>query len=371
MTVLLQSSSATLAITMGLAAAGIIEFRTAAALVLGENVGTTITAYLASLGATTTAKRAAWGHIIFNVIGTVWFIAVFPVGIRLVTLLMRHDPDTMVLDGTVETFPHIFRAIAMVHTGFNLANVLLFLPFVGLLARAIERLLPGKAPKDEVRRLTFLDARTVDSPSLGIIQSRKQIHVMAEATLAVFGYLETVIEHPEGVPELEEKIFRREEILDQMQKEVVVFLGRLLTGEVPHDVTEEARGQIRMADEYETLSDYQTSVLKGLVKLRVNQLKISDEGLEDLRRLHAAVTAYVAMINQGLRTGNRGILTRARADGDYITRLMKENRKRHLQRLSDEGIPPLKSLIYMDILNHYRRMKDHAFNVAEVLGGEK
>jgi phosphate:Na+ symporter len=251
------------------------------------------------------------------------------------------------------------------------ANTLLFIPFIGIMARAIERLLPEKGTKEEVRRLTFLDTRTVDSPSLGIIQSRKQIQVMAEATEKVFGYLETVIEHPEGVPDLEEKIFRREEILDQMQKEVVVFLGHLLTGEVPHDVTEEARGQIRMADEYESLSDYQASVLKGLVKLRKNQLRVSDEGMEDLRRLHAAVAAYVATINQGVRSGNRGILTRARADGDYITRMMKEIRKRHLQRLSDEIVPALKSLIYMDILNHYRRMKDHAFNVAEVLAGEK
>jgi len=370
LTVILQSSSATLGITMGLAAAGVIPFTTAAALVLGENIGTTITAFLATLGATTAAKRAAWAHIMFNVLGTTWFIVLFPIMTGLVIRIIGHDPNLMVMNGDQQTYPYIMRAIALVHSGFNVINAMLFLPLAGVLAWIVERLIPDKGKK-EVHRLVYLDARNALTPALGIVQSREQIHVMGEATEKMFGYLNTILETPGGNAELEEKLFRREQILDQMQKEVVLFLGRVLNGEVSHDVIDEARGQIRMADEYETLSDYQANVLKGLIKLRKNDLVISGEGMKDLKDLHKAVVEYVHMVNEAVRIDNKDIMTRARTDGENITRLMKLARKRHLQRLSNNEIAPLKSLIYMDLLNHYRRMKDHAFNVAEVVADEK
>jgi phosphate:Na+ symporter len=370
LTVILQSSSATLGITMGLAAAGVIPFATAAALVLGENIGTTITAFLATLGATTAAKRAAWAHIMFNVLGTTWFVLLFPVMTGLVVRIVGHDPNMMVMENELQTYPYIMRSIALVHSGFNVMNSILFLPLAGVLAWIVERLIPDKGKK-EVHRLTYLDARNALTPALGIVQSREQVRVMGEATEKMFGYLNTILESPGGNPELEEKLFRREQILDQMQKEVVLFLGKVLNGEVSHDVIEEARGQIRMADEYETLSDYQANVLKGLIKLRKNELQISGEGMRDLQQLHAAVCDFVKMVNEAVRTDNKDVMTRARTDGENITRLMKLARKRHLQRLSNNEIAPLKSLIYMDILNHYRRMKDHAFNVAEVVADEK
>ncbi len=370
LTVLLQSSSATLGITMGLAAAGVIQFHTAAALVLGENIGTTITSFLASLGATTAAKRAAWGHILFNLLGTTWFIIFFPAVSALVIRLVGHDPNMMELREGVETFPYILRSIALVHTSFNVVNALLFLPFLGVLAWVIERIFPQPTER-EVNRLTYLDVRMAHSPSLGIVQSREQIHVMGDAVEKMFGYMESIMAKSGGDSILEEKLFRRENILDQMQKEVVVFLGKLLAGEVPHKVSDEARGQIRMAHEYEALSDYQTAVLKSWIKIRKNELTVSEQGLKDLQHLHREVADYVHQVNLAVRANKADCIIRARADSGNITRLMKQIRKRHLQRLSADEVTPLKSLIYLDILNHYRRMKDHALNVAEVVAGEK
>lgn len=370
LTMLVQSSSATLGITMGLAAAGVIQFHTAAALVLGENIGTTITSFLASLGTTTAAKRAAWAHILFNTFGTIWFVIFFPVVVPLIVRLVGHDPNLMVIREGVETYPYMLRSIASVHTGFNIINAIVFLPFVRVLAWVIERIFPEKSER-EINKLTYLDVRMARSPSLAIVQSRGQVHLMADAVEKMFGYLDTILDRPGGDAIMEEKLFRRESILDEMQKEITLFIGKLLGGEVPHQVSEEARGQVRMAHEYESLSDYQTGVLKGLIKLRKNDLTISPEGLADLKTLHKSVAKYVQEIHEALMQGRRDILPRARADGDHITRLMKEIRKRHLQRLSEDKVKPLKSLIYLDILNHYRRMKDHAFNVAEVIAGEK
>lgn len=370
LTLIVQSSSATLGITMGLAAAGVIQFHTAAALVLGENIGTTITSFLASLGTTTAAKRAAWGHIMFNTLGTIWFVIFFPVVIPLIIKVVGHDPSLMVIRDGQETFPYILRSIALVHTSFNVVNVLLFLPFLGAMAWLIERMFPEKGAR-EIKKLAYLDVRMARSPTLGIEQSRAQIHVMGDAVIKMFGYLDTILKREGGDVLMEEKLFRRESILDEMQKEVSIYLGKLLGGEVSHRVSEEARAQIRMADEYETLSDYQTSVLKGLIKIRKNGLVISPEGLADLEELHAAVAAYVAMINEAAKENQKDVIARARADGTAITRLMKRIRRDHLSRLAEEKVSPLTSLIYLDILNQYRRMKDHAFNVAEVVAGEK
>ncbi len=370
LTFLLQSSSATLGITMGLASAGVIQFHTAAALVLGENIGTTITAFLASLGGTTTAKRAAWGHILFNLTGTFWFILLFPVMTTHVIQLVGHDPNLMELREGVETYPHILRSIALVHTGFNVINALLFLPFLGVLAWVVERVVPQPTVR-EINRLAYFDVRMAHSPSLGIVQSREQIHVMGEAVEKMFGYMEGIMAKPGGDGVLEEKLFRRESILDQMQKEVMVFLGKLLAGEVPHKVSDEARGQVRMAHEYEALSDYQANILKSWIKLRKNGLTVSEEGLKDLQQLHREISEYVHFINQAARANQTDVIARARGDGGNITRLMKQIRKRHLQRLSGKETAPMESLIYLDMLNHYRRIKDHAFNVAEVIAGEK
>ncbi len=370
LTMLVQSSSATLGITMGLAASGVIQFHTAAALVLGENIGTTITSFLASLGTTTAAKRAAWAHIIFNTLGTLWFVVFFPVVVPLILRLTGYDPDYAVIRDGVETYPDMLRSIALVHTSFNVINTIVFLPFVGLLALLIQKLIPEKRGK-EISKLAYLDVRMAHSPSLGIVQSRGHIHRMADAVEKIFSYLDTILASPNAPSDLEQKVFRREAILDEMQKELSLFIGKLLAGEVPHRVSEEARAQIRMADEYETLSDYQTSVLKGWIKLRENDLEVSPEGLQDLQSLHQSVSKYVHKINQHMKNGSKINISEARREGDQITHRMKDIRKRHLQRLSEEKVTPFKSLIYLDLLNQYRRMKDHAVNVAEVIAGEK
>jgi len=168
-TAIVQSSSATLGITMGLAYTGVIDFYTAAALVLGENIGTTITAYLASLGASVNAKRASYAHMLVNVIGVVWITAIFSLYIKAVVWFVGTDPMTAVMVNGETTFPHALKGIAASHTGFNVVNVLLFLPFLGLLNKLLHRIVPDKAVAEEPR-LTFLDVRMLDTPAISIQQ---------------------------------------------------------------------------------------------------------------------------------------------------------------------------------------------------------
>ncbi|MDF7808645.1 Na/Pi cotransporter family protein [Pontiellaceae bacterium B12219] len=377
LTMIVQSSSATLGITIGLASTGVIEFQTAAALVMGENIGTTVTALLASIGTTTNAKRAAYAHFFFNVIGTIWFIALFPVAIKGLSSLIAAKTGFNPLDIGIEDMDEkefgqiITSGIALTHTTFNVANVLIFLPFIGLLARFVTKICPEKNTK-EIGHLTYLDVRMLNTPSLSIIQSQQQIDFMGESVSIMMDKLKICLESDKQDAELQRKIFHREDILDNVQKEIFIFLSSLVSGQVPHDITKKAHVQMRLADEYESLSDYAANVLKGIKKLEEMNLPIDGPAREKLLALHTRVAIYIDKVNGYVKKGEKtDLLSWATTEGAAIGALMKEFRRQHLERLQNEEVSPFFSLAFTDILNYYRRMKDHALNIAEVVAGEK
>ena len=360
-TTMVQSSSATLGITMALLLQGTINFESAAALVLGENIGTTITAYFASIGANSTAKRAAYAHIVFNVIGVLWATALF----RAVLL-----PISYRFMGAEPSIEMTLTGVAMVHSCFNITNTILFLPFMGLLAKLVTRIVPQRGEK-EAKHLAYLDIRMLSSPVLGVEQSRKEILVMSDAVEKMLGYLNENVTAEKWSASLEEKTFRREEILDNIQTEVTEFLSKLLTGRIPRNVAEEAGAQLRMADEFESASDEVVVILKLYLKASKNGLTISTEGREELGVLHEQVTEFVRMLGQAVHNYDSNILAHANTKSLQITRAMKNSRRKHLGRIADDHIPPMQSLIFTDILSAYRRINDHMLNVAEAIAGEK
>ena len=370
-TAIVQSSSATLGITMGLAGTGVINFETAAALVLGENIGTTITAGLASLGASTNAKRAAVAHFIIKLVGAAWITAIFPFYITLIKNFVGAEAILTTVDvGGVQTYATAMKAIALSHTGFNVANVLLFLPFTAAFAGLLTRLIPDKIQK-EVPHLKFLDVRMLDTPAVGIEQSKMEILRMSENVEKMLNRLKQILINNRADERSEAKIFHREEVLDIIQKEVVEFLSNLLSGNVPHTVMDQGRMQLRMADEYESISDYITNILKLNLKIRQADLKVSDAGQEEILDLHEKISDYIKLIAQAVHEGNESILSKAQTRGESITYLVKQCRTKHLERVESGHISPLKSLIFTDILTSYRRIKDHGLNIAEALAGEK
>jgi phosphate:Na+ symporter len=376
LTMIVQSSSATLGITIGLAATGVINYPTAAALVMGENIGTTITALLASIGTTTNAKRAAYAHFFFNMLGTTWFICLFPLVLPALSGLIAAKTgfNPMELDiGSMDEAKYgqvVTAGIALTHTTFNVANVVIFLPFVGLLARFVTWLAPEKATK-EVGHLTYLDVRMLDTPALGIVQSQGQLNFMADSVEGMMQQLRTCLDEGTGNTREVSKIFRREEILDNVQKEIFLFLSNMVAGQVPHETTNKGHKQMRIADEYESLSDYITNVLKGIKKMEQNNLPLDGPAKDKLLTLHDRVTDYIARVNKGMKAENPDDLTWATTEGAAIGELMKEFRREHLERLQKEEVSPFFSLAFTDMLNFYRRMKDHALNIAEVVAGEK
>jgi len=377
LTAIVQSSSATLGITMALAFSGIINFKTGAALVLGENIGTTITAFLASLGTTTNARRAAYAHMLFNVLGVLWITPIFQPYTQSVAWFVEHFqqghlPDEAVYVDNAVTYPYTQAAIAATHTGFNILNTLLFLPFVGLLARVLRHIVPDKTAP-ETPRLTYLDMRLFDTPSIALEQSWKEVLRMGQTCRTMMDTLRDILDADQIDSEKANSIFQKENDMDMVQKEIVEFLGDVMAGNISHEAVEESRRQVRMADEFESISDYVTAILKLRLKIRDGQLRITPEGKQDLLKLHDMTASYIDLINKAAYADGVQLefFSEAKTKGTAITVTMKECRSRHLVRVGQGVATPLKSLIFTDMLTSYRRIKDHAFNIAEVLAGEK
>ncbi len=366
-TFIVQSSSATLGITISLAVTAVIPFETAAALVLGENIGTTITMELASIGATTNSKRAAHFHSLFNIIGVAWITAIFiPIYAPLIKSMVGVVPGP---DGT-EVIRNVTEGIALTHTVFNVTNTLLFLPFVRRFGALLERLVPHKADKEKPH-LTSLDVRMLETSAIALEQSRVELLRMADGCVKLAGWTKEILEQEIPDQKTVQKAFHREEVLDTVQDEIVEFMAHLLSGNIPHDVAEEARCQLRMADEYESVSDYYITILKSHLKLEQSGLHFPDRNFKDLMRLHDMVADYLTLINRGYEQRQPEVITKAHSQGNAITLRAKELRDGFLAKLSDEKLDPQIIVAYSAQLNAYRRVREHVLNIAETLAGEK
>ncbi len=369
-TMAVQSSTATLGITISLAFQGVISFPTAAALVLGENIGTTITTLLASLGATTNARRAAYFHLIFNTVGVCWIASLFFPYIELVQWLIGGNVSESALVGESTVYPRTTAAIAATHSLFNITNMLLFLPFAGLCVRFLERLVPAK-PFKEKPRLTDLDIRMLESPSLAIEHSRKEIIKMGDSCRKMSDWLRELIEKDEFDHDLADRLNRREEVLDRMQDEVAVFVTDLMSGNVAHAVAEEAGEQLRLAHEYEALGDAYADLMKADRKLREMDLRFTESQRAGLLSLHDTLAEYLRGAHEATITEDRTALAKLQPIRKQLRADIKRIRREHLEDLATASLPPQVSLRFLGALTIYSRARDHCQNIVEAIAREK
>ncbi len=355
LTMIVQSSSATLGITMALATTGVIGFETAAALVLGENIGTTITAFLASIGAKTNARRAAYAHVIFNIAGVLWISLLFPVYIQLIEQIT----------GYLSANPSVEFKIASVHTGFNVVNTILFLTLVPYLAKFLEKIVPD--PKfEEISKITKLDARILETPQIALEQSKLEIINIFRMLKQMLKDINTSIQNNETKDsKIVQDVFKTEELIDIMQKEITEYITVLMSAGMTNSESLESKNQLRIVDELETISDYIKDILKTYLALTDKGITFGKSALSEMKTLHIKVGEYILSVCEAYKSDNRGIIATAVPDGDAIKFLYKDIRNTHLDRLAAGETNPVKTIAFIDILNSYRRIKDHLLNVAE------
>mgnify|MGYP001213836632 FL=1 len=355
---------------IALALTGVINYPTAAALVLGENIGTTITALLASIGANTNARRAAYFHALFNVIGVCWISVFFFQYVKFVPWVINVDPTQSVIDEEgVRNFPEITAAIAATHSIFNVANTLLFLPIAHVAARVLSRIVPEREGKPK-RRLTNLDVRMLETPVVGIEQSRVEVLRMANGCREMMDWLKTSIGEDDPDPKRVDNLFQLEEDLDTIQDEFVTFMTTLLSGNVPQRVIQEGREQLRMADEYESISDCLASIQKFQLRLGKQGFHFDEVQRAELGSLHDSIAQYLDLVFNTYEERKTELAPNTASLATEIAQRVKELRNKHISDLSQSRVEPFVNLAFTSSLAAYRAVRDHGVNIMEAMSEE-
>ena len=367
-TCVVQSSAAVMAITILLCSTGVLPIYMGIALVMGENIGTTATANLAALGAGTEARRAALAHLLFNVFGVVWVLAVFYPLVDMVCGLVGYNPS---LSGQAERIPVV---LAMFHTCFNVLNTALLIGFIPQMERIVCRLLPeGKAEAKEPSTLHFISGGVIQTPEIAVLQAQKEIVHFAERMHRMFGMVCSLIDEKDK-KEFESqyaRIERYETIADNMEIEIANFLEQVGNEHLSDETKEKTRVILRQIGELESIGDACYKMARTVNHLRENKEDFTAEQytrLHDMFRLvNEAVVQMIVVVS-----GRRKDLSLA----DSLSIENDINELRNILR-SDSAMGVDAHLysyaigtIYNDIVADCEKIGDYVMNIVEARLGK-
>jgi len=373
LTMILQSSSATVGITMALASQGLLDFEASVALILGDNIGTTITAELASIGASVNAHRTARAHTLFNVIGVINVIIFFPYFLKLVAWgtsgLMDIGPPELLVDGQR---PNIARYIANAHTGFNLVNALFFLMVLPYLVKVAIWLTPDKGKEDDLdalRRIKYIHSKYIDTPSVAIAQARAEVIRMGEAVQLM--YNDVVYSLRDRKLKDLSKWRQREDIIDSLQKEITQFLTNVMQKRVRPEESKEIASLMRMANNLERAGDGVENIAKLIEELHGQNLQLSEGGMHDYELISAEVGKFLDFIVIAIKNEDKNVMVQAQTLEDEIDRMREDMRGNYIMRLQSGMCTVDPGLILVDMLTAFEKIGDFCYNVAQAVAGLK
>lgn len=376
LTVILQSSSAIMAMTLTCAAAGIINFPTACALVLGENIGTTITANLAAIGATKTARRAALGHFLFNFIGVIWVALIFRHFIALIDWLVPGSPFTSDPTQLTSVLPYHISAF---HTVFNVANTLLMLPLLKQLAALTLFIIPKSKREDKHQdtELVFLNTRFNQTPELAILTARKEVERMMGFVSKLTDKLIYALKTDD------EKLFERliadakdaESTTDVLEHKINTFLTQMSHGNLSRHAVAQTVTLFDLTNSVEGMGDCGEKIAKILEKFRnTTPRSFSEKDLENMEEIARktkeviknAKASLVNFPNAVSKAQTMQIFKTALRDETALNSMRKALREERNTRISQgENVSTASITAYGDVLNNFERMGDYAMRIVE------
>ena len=363
LTVAVQSSSATVGLTMTLAVSGLLTFPTALALVLGENIGTTVTAQLSTIGSNNTeAHRTANAHTIFNVIGVGIILLIFPWFVDIVEVLTLKLGAGPVNQTVNNEYVNVARYIANGHTVFNVINAVVFLIFLPKLVQLTILISPKPAKSKERYRLPEFDSGFIDSPIGALALVKGEIIKMIEFTHMnlkktaiclkirdddILGEREAVEDH-----------------LDNCQKIIIKYLTTIYQGEVNEPEAKEISELMRITNNIERLGDSMENVSKMLEKIYDNNFEFSGKAKEDLVAISGQVDIYLSLIVDELKEKTEGFYQKALENEDLIDQMREDMRYHHIERLRAGDCSVDVGVFFIAIVSKYEKMGDYCFNIA-------
>ncbi len=368
MTMIIQSSSAMLGITIALATTGAIPLPTAIALVMGENIGTTITAQFAALGGSILARRAAMAHSVFNVLGVFIIISIFS---TYVGMIEKFVPGLSSFVDTEGNRPYIAAHIAMAHTFFNVTATLVMLPFLNKLAALVTRIIPEKMGSEK-GSFKYIGAPGTIPVAMGISMVFEELKRMQGRVHKALRHAGSFLQRDlKGRDRFYRKVTSLEDETDVIQHEITTFTVTLMqAGNASNDQSDRAYSYVRAADELESIADYAASLCSYMKRLDKYELDFSEEGWKDLINFHHEVFAFFTQVCRAFNDEDASSTRKIYDEANRLNDLADTIRKAHLDRMKEGTCGALPALTFSDMAVALRRIKNHTVNLHEALFAE-
>jgi len=382
LTICFQSSAATMAIIMLLITTGVIPFKMAAAMILGENVGTTIAANIAASVGNTSSKRAAMAHTVFNVFGVIWVLCIFPLFLKAIGAIVSAfglpDPNTADLTDTANADAirsSLLYSVTTMHTLFNLINTCILVWFIPQIEKVVSFIIPSKGD-DDVYRLKYISGGPLSTAELSLDEAHQEIIYFAGLCYKDFGYIRLAINEtePDKFDDLRQKLIKYEDITDKVEYEIANYLNEVSAGSISDKSMKRIKGMYKIISEMESLGDSGEAIGRMLQR-KIDFGKTFDaEIMKKINRMLGFVdTAFNAMV-ENLKTplSNLKDISNAK-DAEYNVDECRNNlREEHILNIEENPDYDYQTgVFYMDIICELEKMGDFIINISEAYIGEK
>lgn len=369
LTIMIQSSSAAMALTLVMCNEGWIPFEMGAAMVLGENIGTTITAELASLVGNVHAKRSARIHSMFNIIGVTWMFFMIPVYLMLIKKVMI---GTGIGDPFVnaESVP---IALSYFHTAFNLSNVLLLIGFVPLLVKLAVRLVPTKSDEDEEFHLEYIGTEIMRTADLSLEEARKEVAKFGKITSKMSQFLQSLLteEREDKQIRLQERIKKYEDVTDRMEEEIANYLVKVSEGRLSESASVRMRSILSISSDLESAADRFYQISEQIKRKNRKGIVFTAEQLEPLQKMFNLIEEALVIMIANLNSDYQKVTIDEAFEKEMeINKFRNKMRKAHFKSVEKREYTLKSGISYNEIFLILERAANHILNVTRAITGE-
>ena len=371
LTALVQSSAALMAITMVLCATGAITIFQGIALVMGENIGTTVTANLAAMSANTQARRTAMAHLLFNVFGVCWVLIFFFPFVRMVCGIVGLDPTAPEQDPTRLSF-----ALATFHTCFNVINTAVLIWFIPQIEKLVCLIIkPKKTDEEDEFRLQYIRGGLMKTPEISVLQAQKEIALFGERMQRMFRMVRDLdaTEDDAAYQKLFERITKYEEISDNMENEIGRYIGQVGDAHLSDETKEKIRAMLRQIGELESIGDSCFNLARIQRRKRESESKFTENQLAGVIRMYDLVDEALTQMNV-LLAGRRDDhdIVASEVLEEKINACRNELKEKNIRDLDNHVYGYDASTVYMDLISEFEKTGDYIINVVEArLGADR
>lgn len=368
-TLIIQSSSATITLTFVLCYSGYISYESAAAMILGENLGTTITANLSAIMANRAAKRIALGHTIFNAFGLIWAFILF------VPFVNLTEKIALWMTGYNAASTNLIPiGLSVFHTGFNVANTLLLVWFIPALKRVLEKMIPLKANEKKTFRLRYFKSRFIAMNEVDILQAHEQIAFFGRHVAYMFNLIpEYITEKREPkILKIQKRLNKSEEEADELDYEITDFITRIAENDLSVSNSRKIRAMLKITDDLESIADQCLQMERTIRRKNEAKAWFTQEMRDDLFMLFDLVKETLKTMNENLARDYRpGILAKATENELRVNEMRDKLIQTNRMRLESGEYNYKFASFYSDLLNECEKLADHVINVNEAIASNE